>query len=177
MLYRTYALWVAISAILIFSVPSRAQVLDFDLRTLPALGFFPQGGNGCFDEAIFATYIGGVGFDFLNCKLDKANEKRLALVNFSGYLIGLNFNALDKDSNTKFINLGYFRLGPHCRLRKGRFSLGAEIGYGLLLMSQPELAKSVGQHGFDLSFTFNWTGDVQQDGVEQSKSPLRSRKK
>jgi len=136
----------------------RFSLFHWDIRSLLVLGFFPQGGNVCIpDKAIFSTYIFGSGLDFFNFRI---GEGRVTPLNFSAYLIGVNYNkAFNPKGESQLINLGYFRLGPHCRfkaLRAGNFAFGAELGYGVILIGRAEEGRTVGQHGLDVSFTFNW---------------------
>jgi hypothetical protein len=134
------------------------SIFHWDIRSLLVLGFFPQGGNVCIpDNAIFNTYIFGSGLDFCNFKL---GEGRVSPLNFSAYLIGINYNkAFNPKGESQLINPGYFRLGPHCRfkdLRVGNFAFGAGLGYGVVLIGRSEEGRTVGQHGLDVSFTFSW---------------------
>jgi hypothetical protein len=129
----------------------------WDIRSVPALGFFPLGGAK-FDNISLSTFIGGPSVDLLCEERDKS---RFALLNFSAYLVGLNYAALQPQSEASVFQIGYARIGPHYRwagtTENGRFAIGGQFGYGALLEGNTTQAKSKIQHGLEISLTFSWT--------------------
>ena len=134
--------------------------MNWDFRTLPAVGFFPFGGD-TLDNVNLATFIGGVSVDLINFNNNRFKE-RFTLLNISGYLVGLNYSSLSPNSESQFFNISYVRFGPHYRWQspinknQGKFAFGAQMGYGILLQGDVSGATSNFQHGLDISVTFTW---------------------
>lgn len=135
------------------------HVVEWDIRTLPVLGFFPLGGNLRISNTQISTYALGPGIDLFNFT-DHQNEQRLTVINFSTYLVGLNYNALlNSSENLSVFSLAYFRVGPHYRFRglyKG-ISFGSQLGYGMVVEGNTEEGQSRYLHGLDVSFTMSFT--------------------
>ncbi len=134
------------------------STVEWDIRSLPAIGFFPLGGNlRGVTNAQISTYILGTSVDLFNYN---EWDTRLSLLNVSGYLIGLNYAALQPESEAQVFNLAYVRAGPHYRfsgLWDDNLSLGSQLGYGFLLRGDTIEGTTAYQHGIDISFTFSWT--------------------
>ncbi len=132
--------------------------IEWDVRSLPVLGFFPIGGNLSIDDAQLSTFMIGPSIDLLNINTAKT---RLSFLNISGYLLGVNYSALTgQNENTQVIDVGFFRAGPHYRMSGlwgQRLALGSQIGYGVLLAGSTEERTSTFLHGIELSFSFSWT--------------------
>jgi hypothetical protein len=133
----------------------------FDIRSTPALGFFPLGGD-TFDNISLSTFICGPSLDIYGREVrGEKLSNRLAFLNFSAYLVGLNYAALDPQSEASIFQIGYARIGPHYRFDGygdyGKFAIGTQFGYGFLLEGNSATAKSKIQHGLEISFTFSWT--------------------
>ncbi len=136
----------------------------WDIRSIPAVGFFPLGGAK-FDDISLSTFICGSSVDIYGREIvnDEADlVHRLTFLNFSAYLVGLNYAALNPSGEAKFFQIGYARIGPHYRFngykeKYGKYSIGTQFGYGFLLESNTTTARSKFQHGLDISFTFTWT--------------------
>jgi len=146
-------------------VDVESRGLRWEIQSLPALGFFPLGGN-TIDKSNVATYITGSSFDILAFDLNEKSRpenfgERISPINISAYLLGLNFTALRPNSEAKFFNIGYIRIGPRFRSygykANGAYALGGQFGYGLLIQGNTENATSNIQHGIDISITFTWT--------------------
>jgi hypothetical protein len=144
---------------IIFAEDYVFELSNMDLRSVPAMGFFPLGGNAQVEETALSTYFLGGSWDLFNMNY-YGTKQRLSLMNLSGYLLGLNYAALDPDSEAKFFNMGYFRAGPHYRfgnLYNNRLALGIQAGYGAILVGKMNEGRTDWLHGIDLSFTFSWT--------------------
>lgn len=161
-------LWVA-CALTLGPSPTQAEglgLIDWDLRSLPVMGFFPMGGDLSVSDAQLNTFLIGPCIDMLN--INRATT-RISLLNLSGYLMGVNYSALSNPTaDTQVLNVGYFRIGPHYRLEglwDGRLSLGTQLGYAVLLQGSKEEGQSRYQHGVDLSFTLSFTQYNPDSGV------------
>lgn len=143
---------------------------SWELRTTPAIGFFPFGGNADVQRTQLGLYAIGSAIDLLNLNYD---ETRLSLLNASIYLIGLNWEALSPDSDAEFFNLGYARIGPHYRfpVPNEKYSLGAQIGYGFVLVGNYERRETKYLHGLDASFTFTWYPEYEQPYESHRSTP------
>ncbi|GEM_PF-2368133 len=140
--------------------------LDWDLRSLPVMGFFPLGGNLHISDAQLSTFMLGPCIDLLN--INRATT-RISLLNLSGYLLGINYSAVGSPgSDAQVLNVGYFRAGPLYRMEglwDGRLSLGTQMGSAVLLQGNKEEGQSRYQHGIDLSFTLSYTQYQPNSGV------------
>lgn len=138
------------------------HMVEWDIRSLPVLGFFPIGGNLRISATQISTYAVGQGIDLFNFT-DTFARNRLTILNFSAFLIGLNYNALlDVDDTLSLFSLAYLRVGPHYRWdgafnETGRFSLGGQLGYGMVIQGNTEEGESEYLHGIDVSFTLTYT--------------------
>jgi hypothetical protein len=132
--------------------------LEWDLRSMPAMGFFPVGGNLKIKDSQLTSFFLGPSIDLFNLH---RNHSRIAILNISGFLLGVNYSAMSNpSSDTQVLNVGYLRIGPHYRFQgfwNDMLSLGSQIGYGFLLYSRKEEGETTYLHGVDISFTFSWT--------------------
>ena len=141
--------------------------ISWGLRSVPALAFFPLGGNLRFDDNPLSTYIGGFSLDSRN--LFSAGDYS-ATLNTSAYFLGLNVRKIlqGKDSKAKVFNLAYVRVGPYFPLIKG---FGFQFGYGAVLWGDTGEGRSKIQHGLDLSFTFTWYETRSQEQFDVTELP------
>lgn len=151
------------------------SMADGDVRSLPALGFFPLGGDLRFSSTDLLLYAGGPSIDFLNVNREKS---RISLLNLSGYLFGLNIRELlaRPDLPTNYFNLAYVRVGPHWRMEglldeNTSLAFGGQLGYGAVARGNTEEATTRIQHGVDISMTLSW-GKYRQSGAKVQETPL-----
>lgn len=136
--------------------------IEWDLRTLPALGFFPVGGNLRLTGTQLSSYVLGVAIDMFNFT-DHNVRNRMTLLNASAYLAGVNYVALlENTDHTDVFSLAYLRMGPHYRWQemykeKGILSVGAQMGAGMVVQGSTEEGQSRFLYGLDVSFTLTWT--------------------
>jgi len=133
--------------------------MNWDLRTMPAVGFFPLGGS-TIDHSSLSTYFLGSGVDILGFENEGGS---FSLLNLSAYLVGVNWLAIDPSEEAKIIQIAYFRLGPHYKFNslnrngaKSKLSFGGQIGLGALIEAVPTESRSRVQYGIDVSFTFSF---------------------
>lgn len=150
--------------------PPDSIMFDWNVRSIYAMGFYPFGGNATVQSAQVATYIIGPGLDFFTFNENSSDiygrrrRKQFTVLNISGYLVGFDWAALSnpeqQNKTTKFINLGYFRAGPHFAFNTTGFRGGFQIGYGAVLLSEDEkdnvLKQSKFLHGIDLCGTITY---------------------
>lgn len=136
--------------------------IEVDIRSLPALGFFPMGGNLRLSGTQLSSYLLGVGVDALNLT-DPYARQRLTILNASAYLAGINYTALIQNQDrSEIFSLAYVRVGPHYRWaelvkEKGTLSFGAQVGMGMVIQGDTEEAQSRYLYGLDVSFTLTFT--------------------
>ena len=174
---KTYLFIISLLTIISYSSEAYAEgdTVFFDARSIVALGFFPLGGNLSLQEGQLSTYIGGGGLDLLS---SQGKDLRISWLNISGYLLGLNWLALEGGSETTFLNLGMFRAGPHFRWRSGlldeKVSFGMQAGYAAVLQGDTERAETKLQHGIDLAVTVSWTDYGKVSRRTRSKSSIEN---
>lgn len=136
--------------------------IEWDLRSLPALGFFPMGGNLRLTSTQLSSYLLGLSIDTLNFT-DPIVRHRMTLMNFSAYLAGINYTALlQNNDRSEVFSLAYLRVGPHYRWaemvkERGILSFGSQLGMGMVIQGNTEEGQSRYLYGLDVSFTLTYT--------------------
>jgi hypothetical protein len=140
------------------------SAFDYNFRTIPALGFFPLGGNADIKSGQLATYVGGIGFDLGRYNTD---DKSAVVFNLQPYLVGVDWTALGKaqtngseEKTAKFVNMAYVRAGPVLSYKLKDIEIGGQFGYAVTLLSEDpsgKLYRTVRYlHGLDVSACVTW---------------------
>lgn len=122
------------------------------LATLPAVGFFPLGGDLAGDAP--GLRVGssafGAGVDLLNLHAEHA---RVSLLATSAYLVGVSWTQLVATGDTRFVDLAYGRVGPKITVTGVPLvgQLGFQVGYAALLSASPSSRTTGMLHGLDVS--------------------------
>jgi len=161
---RPWFCWAVIAFWAVVLLPAYSSAKEWDnwhasIRTLTVGEMYSLEDN----HSRVGLFLFGLGLDS-GIRIDRVEKTKLALVNYSVYLFGFDFEHPKRLKERKWFDSAYLRVGPHyMKSFQENLYAGLQIGYGIHLtrfkasLKARNLSEIKPYSGIDLSLTATWT--------------------